>query len=200
MRILVPDFANNEAARKSVSGHCFFLFGCLVSWRSKLQPLTATSTHEAELIALTFAADEGVYRDAGVVTARLRSPDVVPGQSRLAHKQNNALHARQYLASVAQQAVGHLRPRHPCCVPSAIDLGRYRTGAVRDLTEDPERVQLVVDHADVRQAGDYHDEVTSDEDGDDEGDQSNAGDGSEQEGSDDESWLEELKTKVAQRA
>ena len=42
--------------------------------------------------------------------------------------------------------------------------------------------------------------MTSDEDGDDEGDQSNAGDGSEQEGSDDESWLEELKTKVAQRA
>ena len=42
--------------------------------------------------------------------------------------------------------------------------------------------------------------MTSDEDGDDEGDQSNAGGGSEQEGSDDESWLEELKTKVAQRA
>lgn len=61
-------------------------------------------------------------------------------------------------------------------------------------------VEPVEDDSGAGQAGDYHDEVTSDEDGDDEGDQSNAGDGSEQEGSDDESWLEELKTKVAQRA
>ena len=39
----------------------FFLFGNLISWRSKLQPFTAKSTHAAELIALSFAADEGVW-------------------------------------------------------------------------------------------------------------------------------------------
>ena len=70
------DFANNEAARKSVSGHCYFLFGCLVSWRSKLQPLTATSTHEAELIALTFAADEGVWLRRMLTEVGFIIPDV----------------------------------------------------------------------------------------------------------------------------
>jgi hypothetical protein len=56
------DFANSaEEQRKSISGYCYFCFNCLVSWRSKLQPLTATSTHEAELIAMSFAADEGIW-------------------------------------------------------------------------------------------------------------------------------------------
>ena len=39
----------------------FFLFGNMICWRSKLQPFTAKSTHAAELIALSFAADEGVW-------------------------------------------------------------------------------------------------------------------------------------------
>ena len=39
----------------------FFLFGNLICWRSKLQPFTAKSTHAAEPIALSFAADEGVW-------------------------------------------------------------------------------------------------------------------------------------------
>ena len=56
------DYANTkEDSRRSISGYCFFVYGCLVSWRSKLQPLTAASTHEAELIAMSFAADEAVW-------------------------------------------------------------------------------------------------------------------------------------------
>ena len=56
------DYANTkEDSRRSISGYCFFVFGCLVSWRSKLQPITAASTHEAELIAMSFAADEAVW-------------------------------------------------------------------------------------------------------------------------------------------
>lgn len=56
------DYANTkEDSRKSISGYCFFVYGCLVSWKSKLQPITAGSTHEAELIAMTFAADEAVW-------------------------------------------------------------------------------------------------------------------------------------------
>ena len=50
-----------EEQRRSTSGYCFFCFGNLICWKSKLQPLTAGSTHEAELIALAFAADEGVW-------------------------------------------------------------------------------------------------------------------------------------------
>ena len=33
----------------------------LISWKSKLQPITAGSTHEAELIALSFTTDEGLW-------------------------------------------------------------------------------------------------------------------------------------------
>ena len=56
------DFASGtEKDRRSISGMAFFLFGNLICWRSKLQPFTAKSTHAAELIALSFAADEGVW-------------------------------------------------------------------------------------------------------------------------------------------
>ena len=56
------DYANTtEERRRSISGYCFFVYGCLVNWKSKLQPLTAASTHEAELIAMSFAADEAIW-------------------------------------------------------------------------------------------------------------------------------------------
>ena len=56
------DFASgSEPQRKSISGMAFFAFGNLIYWKSKLQPLTAKSTHAAELIALSFAADEGLW-------------------------------------------------------------------------------------------------------------------------------------------
>ena len=56
------NFANkNDEQTRSISGYCFYLFGCLVSWRSKLQTLTAASTFESELIALAFAGNEAVW-------------------------------------------------------------------------------------------------------------------------------------------
>ena len=56
------DFAKSfNEKRRSTSGYSFFLFGNLICWKSKLQPLTAGSTHEAELIALSFADHEGVW-------------------------------------------------------------------------------------------------------------------------------------------
>ena len=44
-----------------MSGYCFYVFGCLMSWKSKLQPITADSTHAAELIAASYAANETVW-------------------------------------------------------------------------------------------------------------------------------------------
>lgn len=38
-----------------------FVLFCLVSWKSKLQSVTAQSTHEAELIALSLASNEAVW-------------------------------------------------------------------------------------------------------------------------------------------
>ena len=56
------DYANTkEDKRRSISGYCFFVYCNLVSWKSKLQPITAGSTHEAELIAMSFAADEAIW-------------------------------------------------------------------------------------------------------------------------------------------
>ena len=46
---------------RSISGYCFYLFGCMISWRSKLQTITAASTFESELVALAFAANEAVW-------------------------------------------------------------------------------------------------------------------------------------------
>ena len=43
---------------KSTSGFCVFHLFHLISWKSKLQPITASSSHEAELIALAYGADE----------------------------------------------------------------------------------------------------------------------------------------------
>ena len=44
--------------RKSTSGFAIFHLFHLISWKSKLQPITAASSHEAELIALAYGADE----------------------------------------------------------------------------------------------------------------------------------------------
>ena len=55
------DYAGSATpGRTSISGYCFFVFCNLVTWKSKLQPLTAGPTHEAELISMSFAADEAV--------------------------------------------------------------------------------------------------------------------------------------------
>ena len=52
---------SSTLGRKSISGYCFFVYRNLVTWKSKLQPLTAGSNHEAELVSMSFAADEAVW-------------------------------------------------------------------------------------------------------------------------------------------
>ena len=51
----------SDELRKSISGYCFFLYFCLICWRSKLQTATAQSTHEAELIAVALASNELIW-------------------------------------------------------------------------------------------------------------------------------------------
>ena len=55
------DYAGCPDTRKSRTGYAIFLFGNLISWKSKLQSVIAMSTAEAELIAAVEAAKELVY-------------------------------------------------------------------------------------------------------------------------------------------
>ena len=56
------DYANKlEESKKSTSGYVFFHCHNLVCWRSKLQPIIATSTHEAELIAMHLSSQEAIW-------------------------------------------------------------------------------------------------------------------------------------------
>ena len=55
-------------------------------WKSKLQPLTAGSTHEAELIALSFAADEGVWLRRLLRELRFTLPTAKPKYYNFIHK------------------------------------------------------------------------------------------------------------------
>ena len=52
---------SNFATPKSQSGYCSILYGCTMSWKSKLQPIVAPSVHAAELICCNFAADDAMW-------------------------------------------------------------------------------------------------------------------------------------------
>ena len=54
-------FGANPDNRKSTTGYLFFLGGAPISFGSKTQSLTAQSTVESELQALSYGAREGVY-------------------------------------------------------------------------------------------------------------------------------------------
>jgi hypothetical protein len=55
------DWATDKDDRRSYSGYAFFVYGNIVSWRSKKQPTVALSTCEAELIALCLAMKEALF-------------------------------------------------------------------------------------------------------------------------------------------
>ena len=55
------DFANDKGDRKSITGYCVFVDGCLISSKSKKQSLVATSTTYAETIAANEGAKEVLW-------------------------------------------------------------------------------------------------------------------------------------------
>ena len=50
------DYAGSRLDRKSTSGYCQFLRGCLVSWASKKQHFVALSTTEVEYVTVSSCA------------------------------------------------------------------------------------------------------------------------------------------------
>jgi hypothetical protein len=64
MRIEVYTYVNWAGCqddRKSTSGHCVFVGGNLISWRSKKQNVVARSTAEAEYRAMTLGVSEEMW-------------------------------------------------------------------------------------------------------------------------------------------
>ena len=55
------DWAGDKSDRRSTSGYCYVLGRGVVSWRSNKQTCVALSTAEAEYVALSGAAQEGVW-------------------------------------------------------------------------------------------------------------------------------------------
>jgi hypothetical protein len=55
------DHARDRETRKSTSGYCTYVWGNLVTWRSKKQTVVSTSSAEAELRAVEKGVCEGIW-------------------------------------------------------------------------------------------------------------------------------------------
>lgn len=55
------DWASDSNDRKSFSGFCFKLSGCVISWESRKQRTVALSSTEAEYMAISEASKEAIY-------------------------------------------------------------------------------------------------------------------------------------------
>jgi len=55
------DFASDKDDSRSIGGYVYYLFGSPISWRSQKQSVVATSSTEAEYIALSNAAREQIH-------------------------------------------------------------------------------------------------------------------------------------------
>jgi hypothetical protein len=73
------DWAGDPIQRKSTTGYVFFIGNCPISWQSKLQPLIALSSTEAEYIALSVATQEALWlRDIlAEWTIKMRLPTTI---------------------------------------------------------------------------------------------------------------------------
>lgn len=91
------DFAADLVRRRSLTGYTFVAGGCVISWKSSLQKVTALSTTEAEYIALTYAAKEAIWL-RGLASEFGYPQDKVEifcySQSALALAKNNLFHER----------------------------------------------------------------------------------------------------------
>ena len=55
------DWAGSITNRRSTSGHCTFIWGNLVTWRSKKQTVVSRSSAEVEFKAIAHGICEGIW-------------------------------------------------------------------------------------------------------------------------------------------
>lgn len=68
------DWARSITDRRSTSGYCTYVWGNLVTWRSKKQPVVSRSSAEAEFRAMALGICEGIWlerlmRELGILTS-----------------------------------------------------------------------------------------------------------------------------------
>ena len=96
------DWAGDVQTRKSTTGYVFTLGGTAIAWKTKLQPIVATSSTYAEYIASTTAAQEAVALRRLLITFKLStdSPTII-------HEDNAAA-----LAISEHHGADHDRSKH----------------------------------------------------------------------------------------
>jgi transposase InsO family protein len=98
-------YAADVSTRKSTTGWVLVLAGAAVAWKSKLQPVVATSTTEAEYVALCYAALECV-----ALRALLEFLGFPQRQATVFYEDNTAA-LQLSVNPVAQQATKHIAVR-----------------------------------------------------------------------------------------
>ena len=99
------DYAGDHTDRHSVSGHLFILNKGLVSWNSAKQRCVATSTTEAEYIALCDAAKQSQW--LRMLLLELRREDLV-GKDRAIQLFGD----NQACLAIAEDPMAHKRTKH----------------------------------------------------------------------------------------
>ncbi|GBM10195.1 Retrovirus-related Pol polyprotein from transposon TNT 1-94 [Araneus ventricosus] len=72
------NYGGDIADRRSTTGYVFMIGGGAVSWCSKRQPTVATSTTEAEYMALSAAAKEAIWFNKNVTNIGLLHIKTIP--------------------------------------------------------------------------------------------------------------------------
>ena len=72
------DWASDENDRKSISGYCFYMHSCLISWSAQKQKIITSSSTEAEYYALSYALREGLWIHLFLTSLQLPIPTPFP--------------------------------------------------------------------------------------------------------------------------
>lgn len=92
------DYAHCSDTRRCISGYVTLLYGTLISWLSKKQPLVTLSTTEAEYVALALCLQELLYLKHLFIELGLEFSEAIPvyedNQSCIKVASNPELHAR----------------------------------------------------------------------------------------------------------
>jgi hypothetical protein len=89
-------YANCISTRRSYSGYVFYLGKCAISWMSRKQQSVATSTTEAEYMALSLMARQATWYEIGFQQLKLDIPIHIfcDNQSGIKLAENPVLHQR----------------------------------------------------------------------------------------------------------